>query len=135
MWLSLVSYATPTNNEEKNILRFGECYNLQLNGYETDPYFLQFFQSNTTFCLITHLFCKNYEPEIALKKSKQYTTQENKQKLFQVHKSCKRCESTLLCSIGNSEVNIDLSHIYLAVCTSSLLNHKTEIASLFHIFL
>ena len=28
---------------------------LQLNEYETDPYFLQLFQSNTTICLINHL--------------------------------------------------------------------------------
>ena len=33
---------------------------VQLNEYETDPYFLQFFQSN----LIIHVFCKNCEPEI-----------------------------------------------------------------------
>ena len=37
----------------------------QLNKYETNPYFLQFFQSNKTVCL----FCKSYEhePEIVLK--------------------------------------------------------------------
>ena len=38
---------------------------LQLNKYETEPYFLQFFQSNTTVCLIIHAFCKVYEREIA----------------------------------------------------------------------
>ena len=37
---------------------------LQLNSYETDPYFLQNFQSNTTVCLIIHAFCKIYEREI-----------------------------------------------------------------------
>ena len=33
---------------------------LQLNEYKTDPYFLQYFQSNTTVCLIIHvlyMFC------------------------------------------------------------------------------
>ena len=35
----------------------GGKYNLiQLNKDETDPYFLQFFQSNTTICLIIHVF-------------------------------------------------------------------------------
>ena len=38
---------------------------MQLNKYETDPYYSQFFQSNTpSVCLIMHLFCKNCEPEI-----------------------------------------------------------------------
>ena len=32
---------------------------LQLNEYETDPYFLQNFQSNTTVCLIIHVFCNS----------------------------------------------------------------------------
>ena len=41
------------------------CYSFsQLNEYETNPYFLQFFQSNTTVCLIIHLFCKSCEHEI-----------------------------------------------------------------------
>ena len=30
---------------------------IQLNKYETEPYFLQFFQSNATVCLIIHVFC------------------------------------------------------------------------------
>jgi hypothetical protein len=37
---------------------------VQINIYETDPYFLRFFQSNTTVCLIIHMFCKSCEPEI-----------------------------------------------------------------------
>ena len=44
---------------------------LQLNKYETDPYFLQIFQSNTTVCLIIYVFCKSCkhgcEPEIVQK--------------------------------------------------------------------
>jgi hypothetical protein len=41
---------------------------LQLNKYETEPYFLQFFQSNMTVCLIIYEFCKSErEPEIVLK--------------------------------------------------------------------
>jgi hypothetical protein len=39
---------------------------VQLNEYETDPYFLQNFQSNTTVCFIIHVFCKSCEPEIVL---------------------------------------------------------------------
>ena len=39
---------------------------LQLNKYETDPYFLKNFQSNTTVCLIIHALCKVYEREIVL---------------------------------------------------------------------
>ena len=34
-----------------------------MNMYETDPYFFQFFQSNTTVCLIIYLFCKSCELE------------------------------------------------------------------------
>ena len=37
---------------------------VQLNKYETDPYFLQNFQSNTTVCLIIYTFCKVCEREI-----------------------------------------------------------------------
>ena len=37
---------------------------VQLNKYETDPYFLQNFQSNTTVCMIIHMACKIYVPEI-----------------------------------------------------------------------
>jgi hypothetical protein len=39
---------------------------LQLNEYETDPYFLQNFQTNTKFCLIIHMFCKSCEAKIVL---------------------------------------------------------------------
>ena len=35
---------------------------VQLNKYETDPYFLQIFQSNTSVCLIISVFCKSCEP-------------------------------------------------------------------------
>ena len=35
---------------------------VQLNKYETDPYFLQIFQSNTLVCLIISVFCKSSEP-------------------------------------------------------------------------
>ena len=48
---------------------------VQLNKYETDPYLLQIFQSNTSVCLIIPVFCKicelntehESEPEIVLK--------------------------------------------------------------------
>ena len=52
-------------NDEKKMLR------LQLKKYETEPYILQFFQSNMTVCLIICVFCKSCqhecEPEIVLK--------------------------------------------------------------------
>ena len=48
------------------VSQFWGCFFIQLNEYETDPYFLHFFQSNTTFCLIIHVFCKSCEPEIVL---------------------------------------------------------------------
>ena len=35
---------------------------IQLNKYETDPYILQIFQSNTLVCLIISVFCKSCEP-------------------------------------------------------------------------
>ena len=35
---------------------------VQLNKYETDPYILQIFQSDTSVCLIISVFCKNCEP-------------------------------------------------------------------------
>ena len=44
---------------------------VQLNKYETDPYFLQIFQSDKSVCLIISVFCKSCEPicepEIVLK--------------------------------------------------------------------
>ena len=49
-----------------NLLNCEILMHLQLNEYETNPYFLQFFQSNTTVCLIIHVFCKSCEPEIVL---------------------------------------------------------------------
>jgi len=41
-------------------------YLVQLNKYKTDPYFLQYFQSNTQVCLIIRVFCKSSDPEIVL---------------------------------------------------------------------
>ena len=44
---------------------------VQLNEYETDPYFLQIFQSSMSVCLIICAFFKSWEPicepEIVLK--------------------------------------------------------------------
>ena len=57
-------------------LRFSKEMNkhqVQLNKYKTEPYFLHFFLSNTTVCLIIYVFCKSCdhecepEPEIVLK--------------------------------------------------------------------
>ena len=76
-----------------------------MNTYETDPYFIQFFQSNTTVCLIIHVFCESCEPEIVFALISTLAEQ------FYGHKSYKMCESTFSC-IGNFEENIDLSHIH-----------------------
>ena len=37
------------------------------NDGKTDPYFLQFFQSNTKVCLIIHEFCQSRDPEVVPK--------------------------------------------------------------------
>ena len=58
---------------------------VQLNEYETNPYFLQIFQSNTTVCLIIYMFCKSCKVvnlKLFKKESKQKMTQESKQKQF-----------------------------------------------------
>ena len=62
---------------------------LQLNEYEMDPYFLQFFQSNMTVSLIIHVFCKSCEPEIV------FVLIRTLAKQFYVRKSYKTHESTL----------------------------------------
>ena len=81
---------------------------LQVNEYERDPDFLQFFQSNTTVCLIIHVFFKSWESAIVFVLICTLAEQ------FQVHKSYKTCESTLS-YIRNFEENIYLFRIYLAV--------------------
>ena len=81
---------------------------IQLNKYGTDQYFLQLFQSNTTVCLIIHVFCKSCDHEIVFVLICTLAEQ------FHVRKSYKTRESILSC-IGNFEENIDLSHIYSAV--------------------
>ena len=94
----------------------------ELNKYETDPYFLQIFQSNTSVCLIISVFCKSCEPicepEITPVLYHLENLQKSKQKQFHVqcsvHKSYKTRKWTSFC-IGNFEVNMDLSRIYLAV--------------------
>ena len=48
---------------------------VQLNKCETEPYFLQFFQSNTTVCLIIHVFCESCDPEIVLNSDPNYYAQ------------------------------------------------------------
>ena len=71
-------------------------YIVQLNEYKTDPYFLHFFQSNMTVCLIIHVFCKNCEPETVFVLIFPLAEQ------FHVHRSYKMRESTMSC-IGNFE--------------------------------
>ena len=53
---------------------------VQLNEYETDPYFFQFFRNNTRVCCIIYMFCKSCEPEIVQKKikTKNYPKKVNK---------------------------------------------------------
>jgi hypothetical protein len=85
-------------------------FGVELNEFETDPYFLQFFHSNTTVCLIIHMFCKSYEPEIV------FVLICNQAEQFHVHKSHKMRESC----IGNFEENIYLSRIYSAVFLAEL---------------
>ena len=50
---------------------------VQLNEYVTDPYFLQDFQSNTTVCLIIHMFCKSCEPDSSANQNKNNFTSAN----------------------------------------------------------
>ena len=95
-----------------NLLNCEILMHLQLNEYETNPYFLQFFQSNPTVCLIIHVFCKSCEPEIV------FVLICILAKHFHGRKSYKTRESTLL-YIGNFEENMDLSHIYLAVISQA----------------
>ena len=94
---------------------------------EKDPYFLQISKSNTEVCLIIQNCKHGCEPEIVQKKSKQKTTQESKQKQFHIHNHfCnfyKTRKSRLSC-IGNSEENIDLSRIYLAVSLFDLCQNE-----------
>ena len=71
----------------------------------TDPYF----QSILAVCLIIYVFHKSCEHEIVFVLICTLAEQ------FHVRKSYKTHESTLSC-IGNFTENIDLSHIYLAVC-------------------
>jgi len=46
----------------QRLLEFIRLTLLQLNKHETDPYFLQIFQSNMSVCLIIFVFCKSCEP-------------------------------------------------------------------------
>ena len=79
---------------------------VQLNKYEKDPYFLHFFQSNTTVFLVIHVFCKSCEPELEIVFGLICPLAEQ----FHVHRSYKTRESTMS-YIGNFEE----SHIHLAV--------------------
>ena len=95
--------------------------------YEIEPYFLQFFQSNTTVCLIIHVFCKSCEPEIVLKIKTVI-----KIKTKTIHKSYKTRKSTLLSrvplSIGNFEENTNLSRSHSFCCTYfQIISKVTEV--------
>ena len=78
--------------------------------------------SNTTVCLIIHLFCESCDPEIVLNSAPNYYAQysgtrlvlftvlNSKQKQLHGHKSNKMRKPTLFW-IGNFEKKINLSHI------------------------
>ena len=107
----------PAINQCQRKMRFSVMNFIQLNKYETDPYFPQIFQSNTSVCLIISLFCKSCELKLHLC----YITlriyrNQNKQFHVQcsVHKSYKTRKWTSFC-IGNYEKNMNLSRIYLPV--------------------
>ena len=107
---------------------------VQLNEYETDPYFLQIFQSNTTVCLIIMCFVRvaNMIANLKLskRKSKQKMTQETKQKQFYIHNhvrnSYKAGKPTLFC-IGNSEENSkyrSVSHFFIYTNRGTYKHHR-----------
>ena len=81
-----------------------------------NQFFLQFFQTNTTVCLIIDVFCKSckHEPEIVLKNQNSYQNQNKNIFYIHVYKSYKTRKSTLLC-IGNFKEIVDLSSVHLAV--------------------
>ena len=77
LWSETVCLSCPTRHSDpKSIISFGKSHisghlqshisQVQLNEYEREPYFLQFFQSNRTICLIIHVFCKSCESELVL---------------------------------------------------------------------
>ena len=66
--ISSVEMACPLITLDKSsLLELSMSKNsVQLNEYETDPYFCQFSHRNTTVCLIIHTFCKSCELDIDL---------------------------------------------------------------------
>ena len=93
---------------------------LQLNKYEANPYFIQLLQSNTTVCLIIHVFCKSCEHKIIFVLICTLAEQ------FHVRQSYKTQKSTLSC-IGNFDENVAVTdlNIWLAGCcqTESFQTH------------
>jgi hypothetical protein len=112
-WKPLIYFQTKSDFLD-TFLRLGSLCHVQLvNEYETYPYFLQIFRSNT-FSII-YVFCKSCEYGCEMKLFK---TTESKKKQFHVHNhvhnSHKTQKSTLLW-IGDSEENIDYLFNYLKV--------------------
>ena len=97
-----------TGGRKQGLIISKKIFFIQLNEYETHPYFLQFFQSNMPVCLIIHMFCKSCKPEIFFVLICPLAEQ------FHVHRSYKTRESTMSC-IGNFEENINLSRTHLAI--------------------
>ena len=117
--LPIGTIKTKTNSEFQFLYYLAKWLFLKLNKYETDPYFLHFFQCNTTVCFIIHVFCNRCEPEIVFILICPLAEQ------FHVHRSYKTCESIMLC-IGNFEENMDLSHIHLAVLLQNFHGSCTQ---------
>ena len=53
-----------TGGRKQGLIISKKIFFIQLNEYETHPYFLPFFQSNMTVCLIIYVFCKSCELEL-----------------------------------------------------------------------
>ena len=74
------------NPEKRNFYMW--LFFIKLNKFETDSYFLQIFQSNTSVCLIISMFCKCCEPicepEITPVLYQLENLQKSKQKQFHV---------------------------------------------------
>ena len=84
---------------------------LQLNRYETAPYFLQFSKSITTVSLIIHVFCKSCELEIVSVLICTLAEQ------FHVHNSYKHVNQHC-CVLEFFLENIDVVYGYLAINAS-----------------
>ena len=110
-----------TNFWSRNYGELGNAYSL-IDTYETEPYFLQIFQSNASVCLIISVFCKSCEPicepEITPLLYHLENLQKSKQNNLTFSVQCTKSYKTrkwISSCIGYFEENMDLSQVYLAV--------------------